>query len=233
MRTLVLWDIDHTLIDVAGMSREIYSAVFRDVTGRTVEKFPDMSGRTDRGIITALLDLNGVPRTGDLVETFAGALAGMFDDRRREFTTRGRELAGGRAALAALAERPDVIQSVLTGNMKPIAICKLTEFGLHDFVDFEVGAYGLDGLERPALVRFARERARAKFREVFDEHSTVLIGDTPRDVRAGHEGGARVVAVATGRSDAAALRAAGAELVLPDLADTGTVIRSILRVGDA
>lgn len=229
----MLWDIDHTLIDVAGMSREIYTAVFRDVTGRPPERFPDMSGRTDRGIITALLELNGVPHDGELVETFAGALARMFEDRRHEFTTRGRELAGGRAALAALAERPDVVQSVLTGNMRPIAICKLTEFGLHDYIDFEVGAYGLDGLERPALVAFARERARAKFQETFDEHSTVLIGDTPRDVQAGHEGGARVVAVATGRSDAATLRAAGAELVLPDLSDTAAVIRAILQVGDA
>ena len=228
----MLWDIDHTLIDVAGLSREIYGAVFRDLIGRPVAEFPDMAGRTDRSIITALLDINGVPRTDDLVETFAEALAKMFEDRRREFTVRGRELAGGRAALAALAERPDVIQSVLTGNMKPIAICKLTEFGLHDHIDFEVGAYGLDGLERSALVRLARERAQAKFQETFDEHSTVLIGDTPRDVRAGHEGGARVVAVATGRSDAAALRAAGAELVLPDLTDTEAVIRSVLAVGD-
>src|SRR5690606_36637450 len=146
------------------------------------------------------------------------ALAKAFADRRHEFTARGRELPGGRAALAALAGRPDVIQSVLTGNMKPIAICKLTAFGLHGFIDFEVGAYGLDGLARPPRVRFARERARAKYGETFDEPRTVLIGGTPRDVRAGHEGGARVVAVATGRSDAAALRAAGAELVLPDLA---------------
>jgi len=71
----VLWDIDHTLIDVAGLSREIYGAVFRDLIGRPVTEFPDMAGRTDRSIITALLDINGVPRTDDLVETFAEALA--------------------------------------------------------------------------------------------------------------------------------------------------------------
>jgi phosphoglycolate phosphatase-like HAD superfamily hydrolase len=228
----VLWDIDHTLIDVAGLSREIYGAVFRDVTGRPVTRFPDMSGRTDRSIITALLDLNGVPATGDLVDTFAEALAKTYEDRRDELTVRGRELPGGRAALAALAGRPDVAQSVLTGNMKPIAICKLTAFGLHEYVDFDIGAYGLDGLERPSLVRFARERARAKYGRAFGAHDTVLIGDTPRDVQAGHEGGARVVAVATGRSDAAALRAAGAEIVLPDLADTAAVIRSILQGGE-
>ncbi|MFO7249564.1 MAG: haloacid dehalogenase-like hydrolase [Actinomycetes bacterium] len=231
MRTLVLWDIDHTLIDIAGLSREIYGAVFRDLVGRPAERFPDMAGRTDRSIITALLELNGVPVTGDLVETFADALAKAYEDRRDELTARGRELPGGRAALAALAGRPDVAQSVLTGNMKPIAICKLTAFGLHGYVDFDIGAYGLDGLERPSLVAFARERAKAKFGRTFGPQDTVLVGDTPRDVQAGHEGGARVVAVATGRSDAATLRAAGAEIVLPDLADTAAVIRAILPAG--
>jgi hypothetical protein len=56
--------------------------------------------------------------------------------------------------------RPDVVQSVLTGTMEPIALCKLAAFDLHTFVDFEVGAYGLDDTERPPLVPLARKRRR-------------------------------------------------------------------------
>lgn len=48
----------------------------------------------------------------------------------------------------------------------------------------------------------------------------VLIGDTPSDVQAGHALRARVIAVASGRSSREVLRAAGAEHVLTDLADT-------------
>src|SRR4051794_1202652 len=33
VRTLVLWDIDHTLISTAGISDEIYGEVFHQVTG--------------------------------------------------------------------------------------------------------------------------------------------------------------------------------------------------------
>jgi phosphoglycolate phosphatase-like HAD superfamily hydrolase len=100
-------------------------------------------------------------------------------------------------------------------------------------MDVEIGAYGLDDAERPPLVKLAQQRAARKYGETFDAATTVLIGDTPNDVRAGHEGGSRVVAVATGSSDEAALRAAGAELVLPDLTDTDAVVQAVLTISDS
>lgn len=33
MALIVLWDIDHTLIDNAGVSKEIYAAAYEAVTG--------------------------------------------------------------------------------------------------------------------------------------------------------------------------------------------------------
>jgi phosphoglycolate phosphatase-like HAD superfamily hydrolase len=47
--------------------------------------------------------------------------------------------------------------------------------------------------------------------------STLLIGDSPFDVQAAHNGGFACWAVTTGTHDAAQLRAAGAEAVFPDL----------------
>jgi phosphoglycolate phosphatase-like HAD superfamily hydrolase len=119
---------------------------------------------------------------------------------------------------------------VLTGNHKPIALCKLSAFGLNRFVDVEIGAYGLDDTDRPPLVPLARQRAAAKYGETFAAETTILVGDTPLDVEAGHRGGARVLAVATGSSDEAELRAAGAELVLADLTDTDAVVQAVLGV---
>jgi phosphoglycolate phosphatase len=56
----------------------------------------------------------------------------------------------------------------------------------------------------------------------------VLVGDTPNDVLAAREGGIAMLAVATGRSSEAELRAAGAEVVLPDLLDTDRVVDLLL-----
>ena len=47
--------------------------------------------------------------------------------------------------------------------------------------------------------------------------STLLLGDSPFDVEAAHNGGFLCWCVTTGTHDAAQLRAAGADAVFPDL----------------
>jgi phosphoglycolate phosphatase-like HAD superfamily hydrolase len=228
VRTLLLWDVDHTLLAVDGLSQDIYGEVFRQLIGSGPRRVAGMAGRTDRAIISETLRFHGITPTAALLAEFARLLAERFTARQREIKARGRALPGAHAALRALAGRAEVIQSLLTGNMLPIATCKLTAFGLHEHVDFEVGAYGGDHVDRPPLVDLARRRTLRKYGESFDAATTVLVGDTPHDVAAGRDGGARVLAVATGASDEAALRAAGAEIVLTDLRDTGAVVRAIL-----
>ncbi|MFI0350941.1 HAD family hydrolase [Actinomadura sp. 9N407] len=230
MKILVLWDIDHTLVSVGGLSGEIYKVTFERVTGRRMKRLADMAGRTDRAITAETLRIHGITPTPEVMATFTDALADAFWGRQSELTTRGQVLSGARDALVALAGRDEVIQSVLTGNMEPIARCKLAAFGLDRFVDFDAGAYGMDDTERPPLVALARERAERKYRQAFGPSTTVLIGDTPKDVEAGHQGGARVVAVATGATSEQQLRDAGAELVLASLEDTAAVVRSVLGV---
>jgi phosphoglycolate phosphatase len=115
---------------------------------------------------------------------------------------------------------------VLTGNIRPNAVTKLSVFELDGYLDFEIGGYGSDDEVRANLVGIARDRASAKYGLQFDERNTVLIGDTLRDVQAGQHGGARVIAVATGSHSAEALRIAGADVVLPDLRDTRAVMEA-------
>ncbi|MEV4185958.1 HAD hydrolase-like protein [Streptosporangium canum] len=231
-RTLVLWDIDHTLVSIDGVGRDIYAEAFRLVTGQPMEQVAAMAGRTDWAITVETLRMHGVEVTDRLLDSFGTALAEAFVVHEAAISGRGRVLAGVREVLDAMAGRADVIQSVLTGNMEPLAIGKLRAFGLEHFVDFEVGAYGMDHEDRAVLVGMAQKRATRKYGEPFTTRNTVLVGDTPNDVLAGHLGGARVVAVATGSSDVRALKEAGADLVLEDLADTDAVVRAVLVAAD-
>ena len=64
----------------------------------------------------------------------------------------------------------------------------------------------------------------------FDESATVYIADSPRDVDAARIGGAKSLAVASGRASAAELRDAGADAVLPDLTDTAGLTALIVRL---
>jgi phosphoglycolate phosphatase len=104
----------------------------------------------------------------------------------------------------------------------------LATFGLDKHIDFEVGAYGSDDPVRANLVGIARRRATGKYHTTFDYRSTILVGDTPSDVEAGHAGGAFFVAVASGRIGMDELRTAEAEVVLADLTDTAALLQAIL-----
>ncbi len=120
------------------------------------------------------------------------------------------------------------MQSVLTGNTREAAEIKLRAFGLDRYLDLDIGAYGTDDDTRANLVKVARQRAEQAARGItFDTATTVLIGDTPNDVTAARDGGARIIAVATGSDSAADLAAAGADTVLDDLTDTPAVLAAI------
>jgi phosphoglycolate phosphatase len=217
---LVLWDIDGTLVDSAGHGRRAFEDAYRAVAGRPYAGDIAMAGLTDHQIAMAMLgeDHERLPR---MLEELAAGLAG----RKERIRAEGRPHPGALEALEALAARDDVIQSVLTGNLELNAAVKLSAFGLDTFVDFEVGGYGSDPhTERADLVAVARERAEAGYAA---PTATVLIGDTPLDVRAAHTAGARAIAVATGPYRVDELREAGADAVLEDLRDTPTVVAAV------
>jgi phosphoglycolate phosphatase-like HAD superfamily hydrolase len=225
---LVLWDVDHTLMTSGGMLPDLYAEAFRTATGRSLTHVPDTAGRTERAIALDALALNGIDPAEQHLPAFVQALAAAHTAQLGVLRRQGSALPGAQAALAALQHVPGVVQSLLTGNIRPVAVEKLTAFGLDRYVDFEVGAYGADDVERSDLVAKARRKVADRYGFIFGPENTVLVGDTPNDVAAGRTGGAVVVAVATGRYGLADLKAAGADVVLPDLRDTEAVVAAVL-----
>jgi phosphoglycolate phosphatase-like HAD superfamily hydrolase len=219
----VLWDVDHTLIENGGVSKENYQKAFEMLTGRRPEQPVETDGRTDPEIIRNMFASHGIATDDEYLSRVPGALESAMSANMSRLRERGWELPGARAVLSALEQMPGVVQSVLSGNIRANAFAKLSAFGLDSYLDFEVGGYGSDDKVRANLVGVARARALAKYGIAFDESTTVLVGDTTRDVRAGRDGGAYVVAVASGVDSVDQLRAEGADTVFPDLCDTGAV----------
>jgi phosphoglycolate phosphatase-like HAD superfamily hydrolase len=122
----------------------------------------------------------------------------------------------------------DVVQALLTGNIRALAEVKLAALGLGGHLDFDVGAYGDVHEVRSELVGPARRKAALAYGADFGGEATVLVGDTPLDIEAALVTGARAVGVATGHFSVAELNAAGAHAVLPDLTDTAQVLAAIL-----
>ncbi|CAG7651688.1 HAD family hydrolase [Actinacidiphila bryophytorum] len=227
MALIVLWDIDHTLVDNGGVSKEIYADAYEAVVGVRAGEAAVTRGRTDRVVMREMFLRNGGggAEWARVEEALAAAGAGRAVGLRK----RGKALPGVRDVLMAASVRVGWVSSVLTGNIAANARMKLAAFGLDALVDLDVGAYGADAEDRPQLVDIARRRVHRE-RGLPADTPVVLVGDTPRDVEAALTSGAEVIAVASGVDSAAALRAAGAPVVLPDLADTGHVLRLLEAV---
>lgn len=230
---LVLWDVDGTLINNGGVSKEAYGAAFLTLAGRPTSEPVITDGQTDPAILRSLLTRNGLKVTPDLLlrglAVLPGALAGLSE----RLAERGHAKPGAREAIDALGKQRGLVQSVLTGNIQPNALIKLRAFGLHHGLDLDIGGYGSDSEVRAELVGAAVRKATAKYGLPFRAVDTVLIGDTPRDVEAGLLSGAAVVGVATGEYNMEQLAAAGAHVVLAGLTDTAAVVAAVLgaRVG--
>lgn len=225
--TLVLWDVDMTLVQVGPIGGALYALAFERFAGLPMRFEASRAGRLDVDIFRDTLVAHDLDPALHPFPGFAEALAGVYAARAAEVRARGRALPGAEAALAALDRRPGVVQTVLTGNVRPVAAVKLSAFGLERYLDLEIGAYGDEAGVRSELVGIARRRAAARHGAELAAAAAVVIGDSRHDVVAARDAGARAVAVATGRDGEAELRAAGADLVLRDLADTAAVLRAV------
>jgi phosphoglycolate phosphatase len=222
---------------VAKVSREAYAEAFRRVTGYPLVALPQTTGRTDSEIFFEALALNeeGAQPLADhadesgqeLLARYFSELAASFGRRRGLLPVQGRALPGARESVSAVAGLPGIIQSVLTGTILPNAVAKLEAFGIDGFLDLEIGGYGSDVYPMGAQLLRSRGRASEKYRTNIGAQATVYVADSVRDVEAAAIGGARCIAVASGRSTAAELREAGADLVLGDLTDSMAVLRSV------
>ncbi|MCK9894443.1 haloacid dehalogenase-like hydrolase [Frankia sp. AgB32] len=215
---LVLWDIDHTLLNSGGVSRGLYSRAFEQVVGRPLDELADLTGRTERAIVLETLRLGGVTDPEPLLSAFYPAMADAARELRGTMRARGHALPGAHQAVADLVGA-GIVQSVVTGNLRPVAETKLAAFNLTEHLDLDVGGYGDAALDRAVLVTLAVTQAEATHDVIFPRRRVVVIGDTIHDVKGALDAGVRPVGVATGRDSAAELAAAGAAAVLADLTD--------------
>ena len=217
MPHLVLWDIDHTLIESRGVGRELSAAAFEQVTGQPMRDQAAIDGITEAVIFRETAKMHGITTDRSDFKRFAQALTAQHMQQATKLRAHGSALPGAASALDALSAA-NVHQTVVTGNVRAVAEIKLDIFGLDTHIDWDAGAYGEDADLRPALVALALTRSSTTAADA------VLIGDTPADIEGGRENGVRVIAVATGRSSAADLRKAGADVVLDDLTDVSHLV---------
>jgi phosphoglycolate phosphatase len=215
---LVLLDVDGTLL----LSHdELYVEANREALEQVYgvsAPVPDVPAETAlahtrRALRTAGLPDDRIgPRLGDWCDAFASRYVELL---ARADTSGWRRAPGAEDALVLLGHC-----ALLTGNPEPIARARMERLRLAAFFPAGEGAFGCESERRVDLIALARDRAGN-----WPADHTVAVGDTPRDVTSAREGGARVVAVSTGRYSADEL--SGADAVISSLRELPDAIAAI------
>jgi phosphoglycolate phosphatase len=211
----VLFDVDSTILVTGGAGGVAWQRAFGELYG--VEA--NVAERTDAGMtdpeIATIVFREAVGREGSAEER-ARAIGAYL----RHLPATVRESSGYRLmpGIEDLLDRlidAGLLLGLVTGNVEAAAHIKLSRGGLNRFFSF--GGYGSDSADRTEVTEAALRRAALVSGGTLDPAACVAVGDTPRDVRAGHGAGIQVVGVATGRYTVEGLRDAGADWALETL----------------
>jgi phosphoglycolate phosphatase-like HAD superfamily hydrolase len=224
---LVLFDIDGTLLSGGRAARAVFAAALTEVFGTCgdVETFA-FEGKLDPMIVRDLLVDAGVPeetvllRRNDALALYLDRLEAALAVERPVLKPGVAEVLDGVTRAGAAA-----VPALLTGNVERGARIKLSAVGLWD--RFAFGAFGDEASRREDLGPVALAKAR-RLGLSFSGPDCVVVGDAPQDVACALALGARIVAVATGKTPAEKLAAAGAHVVLPDFSDPSRALEAIL-----
>lgn len=226
MATLILFDIDGTLVLTGGAGMRAMARALHDVFGIPggLGEVP-LAGRTDAWILAQIAEAHGIPADAARIRAFHDCYVAHLEHEITQPGPKKGVLPGIRQLLDLLSARDDVYLALLTGNYHQGARIKLQYFDLWRY--FGTGAFGDDIHDRNGLLWTAIEKVVAAGGPVVEPSDVVVIGDTPLDVAVAVAGGARSLAVATGSYTTDALRESGADAVFETLADVGGVMDAL------
>jgi phosphoglycolate phosphatase len=211
----ILFDIDGTLLVTGGAGGVAWKRAFEELYG--VEA--DVAEHTDAGMtdpeIVKIVFREVIGRVGSQAERSKtiGAYLKHLPDTVAE-SDGYRVMPGVEELLSRLVEQ-GVLLGLVTGNIEAAAHIKLARGRLNRFFSF--GGYGSDSPDRIEVTKAGLRRGELVSGGTLQDGACISIGDTPRDVTAGHGAGIRVIGVGTGVYSVDQLSDAGADWAIPDV----------------
>ncbi len=211
----ILFDIDGTLISSGGSSDRAWHRAFEELHGVDV-KVSEVTGKgvpdpeVGRQVFIAVIGRE--PTTEESAKLMGKRLQYLPEEVER--SEKYVVLDNVEETLDALIDSGCLL-GLTTGNVEAAAHIKLARANLNRFFSF--GGYGSDSPDRTELTKKAIERGGVVAGAALDPATIFSVGDTPRDVEAGHGAGIRVVGVATGEYSADQLTEAGADAAIESL----------------
>ena len=219
--TLILFDLEGTLLDGALAARAAMEQAFQRIFGVIAQA---RGGGTDLQMFAAMAERSGVTLQ---TATLTRLLPAYYDVLERTLATAPPLLLPGVPRLVAtLAAEPRCRLALATGNLHGGAQRKLARCGLDRA--FPTGGFGDDGVHPTEVAATAWREADRHYGITFEARATVLVGDAAEDVQAARLHGFRAMAVGTGRGGPGPAAEARPDVLFPDLTDTRRIISWLL-----
>ena len=225
LQRILLFDIDGTLLEPAGLGRLCFQRALEDVLGFPISTdHVEMAGRTDWQILNDLLAHAGFNE--NQIETNRDAI---FDALTRHIeitapTSKMHPLPGVLTLMDILARDEQFILGLVTGNSQGIVAHKLRAVGIDPGL-FRMGAFGDEHHDRNNLPALALYRLSQMIGNQIPPENALVIGDTPHDITCAHHTGLKVLSVATGSFKIEELEKYKPDYLLEDLSGTENVLR--------
>ena len=208
----VLFDIDGTLLVTGGAGGVAWQRAFEELHGveANVAEHTD-AGMTDPEIVKIVFR-EVIGREGSAEERAKAIGCYLKHLPAAVAESTGYRVMPGIEDLLDRLIDGGVLLGLVTGNIEAAAHIKLARAHLNRFFSF--GGYGSDSPDRTEVTRAALGRGSMVSGGALADGVCIAVGDTPRDVEAGHGAGIEVVGVATGSYGVEQLREAGADFAL-------------------
>ncbi|MDI6724140.1 MAG: HAD family hydrolase [Methanobacterium sp.] len=224
MDRLVLFDIDRTLIGRSQCHHDAFSYAFKKVYNVDVDiRIINYGGMTDPAIAIEVLKKIGLnerfilPKLDECMDV-------IVDYFIRNVKRDKIPILPGVNDLLELLMNNGTLMGLVTGNLEPIAWGKLKSINIDHY--FKLGGFGSDNINRTELVKTAIKKAADNFNF---KGTTFVIGDTPRDIKAGFEANAKTIGVATGTYSVKELKDYGADFVFKNLEDKKEILDVLMK----
>jgi phosphoglycolate phosphatase len=209
----VLFDIDGTILVTGGAGGAAWQRAFEEL----YDVDANVAERTDAGMtdpeIAAIVFRETIGREGSREERAKAIGCYLKHLPGTVAESEGYRVMSGIEELLDRLIDQGMLLGLVTGNIEAAAHIKLSRAGFNRFFSF--GGYGSDSSDRTEVTRAALARGELVSGGALGDGACIAVGDTPRDVSAGHGAGIKVVGVATGRYSVEQLEESGADWTLP------------------
>lgn len=224
MDRLVLFDVDRTLIGRSQCHHDAFSYAFKKVYNVEADiKIINYGGMTDPAIAIEVLKKIGL-KEDIILQKLDECMDAIVDYFMKNVKRDRIPILPGVNDLLELLANNGTLLGLVTGNLEPIAWGKMESIGIAHY--FKLGGFGSDNINRTELVKIAVKKAQDNFNF---NGTAFVIGDTPKDIKAGFEAHAKTIAVATGTYSMEELEEYNPNFVFESLENKNEILDVVLK----